>query len=70
MPREEIFGKREEEETSSEGEGTRLAPEVARSGVLAGRRERRARDPRDREWGAGRSSGDPKSSPDHARSGE
>ncbi len=32
--------KRKEEETSSEGEGTRLAPEVARSGVFIGRCER------------------------------
>jgi hypothetical protein len=45
MPREEIFGKREEEETSSEGEGPRLAPEVARSGVHAGRREREGTGP-------------------------
>jgi hypothetical protein len=37
MPREEIFGKREEEETSSEGEGMRLAAEVVRSGVPVGR---------------------------------
>jgi hypothetical protein len=48
MPREELLGKREEDATSSEEEGMRLAPEVARSDVLFGRREREGTGPEGR----------------------
>jgi hypothetical protein len=48
MPREELFGKREEDAASSDKEGMRLATEIARSGVLFGQHEKEGTGPEGR----------------------